>query len=67
MDQGYYATSIKVHRLMNEEVLKIWLNLPENTRRSIFLEVSSKTNLPATAIEKDWWVVRTLELILKRK
>ena len=54
MDQGYYATSIKVHRLMNEEVLKIWLNLPENTRRSIFLEVSSKTNLPATAIEKDW-------------
>ncbi len=65
MDQGYYATSIKVHRLMNEEVLKIWLNLPENTRRSIFLEVSSKTNLPATAIEKDWWVVRTLELIFE--
>lgn len=50
---------------MNEDVIKNWLNLPEITRRNIFLEVSARTNLPATAIEKDWWVVRTLELIFE--
>ena len=48
---------------MNETAIKEWLSLPESTKRNIFLEISKKMNLPAAAIEKDWWVVRTIELV----
>lgn len=50
---------------MNEMAIKEYLNLPENTKRNIFIEISKQINLPAAAIEKDWWVVRTLELVFK--
>lgn len=50
---------------MDEAALIEWLKLEDSTRRNIFSEISKKINLPAAAIEKDWWVVRTLDLIFQ--
>lgn len=52
---------------MNQKALNEWLKLPDSTKQSIFSEVSNKTGLPAIAVEKDWWVVKTLEAIFKTK
>jgi hypothetical protein len=48
---------------MNRAVLKEWNQLPADTRRNIFGQTAAAIGLPAAAVEKDWWVVRTLELI----
>ena len=48
---------------MNTESLQAWLQLPIRDKRDIFTEVSAQRNLPPAAIEKDWWVVRTLEVL----
>lgn len=48
---------------MNHEALKIWHKLGRRERQDIFNQVSAETNLSPAAIEKDWWVVRTLELV----
>ena len=48
---------------MNSSALSAWFNLSDNTRKNIFNEISNKTGLPAAAAEKDWWVVRTLDII----
>jgi len=50
---------------MSEEVLKEWMKLTNSTKRNIFLEISKKMGLPEAAIEKDWWVVRTLDLVFQ--
>jgi hypothetical protein len=50
---------------MNKAVIKEWLKLPNQTQQNIFVEISNKTGLPPAAVEKDWWVVRTLELVFK--
>ncbi|MEI7502498.1 MAG: nucleotidyl transferase AbiEii/AbiGii toxin family protein [Paludibacter sp.] len=43
-----------------------WLKLTDRTKRNIFEETAAAIGLPnAAAVEKDWWVVRTLELIFK--
>lgn len=48
---------------MNQDSLKEWLKLPDETKKNIFSEISNKTGLPAVAIEKDWWVVKTLDVV----
>lgn len=50
---------------MNEAAIQEWLKLPAETKLNIFSEVAASKGLPASAVEKDWWVVRTLELIFK--
>ncbi len=40
-----------------------WFNLPENDRKEIINQVSAKTGLLPTAIEKDWWVMIALKAI----
>jgi hypothetical protein len=50
---------------MNTDILKTWHRLKETDKREIFNEVSAKINLPPSAVEKDWWVVRTLELVFE--
>lgn len=50
---------------MNQQSMKEWLKLPDRTKRNIFSEISTKTGLPAIAVEKDWWVVKTLEVVFK--
>lgn len=50
---------------MNKETLQEWFKLTEQNKQNIFLEISKKMKLPPAAIEKDWWVTRTLELVFK--
>jgi hypothetical protein len=42
-----------------------WLNLPESTKRNAFIQIAEQTGLSAFAVEKDWWVSRTLEIIFQ--
>lgn len=52
--------------MINESSLKEWLALPDSTRLNIFNETTQFIGLPSpAAIEKDWWVVRTLELVFQ--
>jgi hypothetical protein len=49
---------------MNKEALQEWFKLTEQNKRNIFEETAKKIGLPvAAAVEKDWWVVKTLELV----
>jgi len=48
---------------MNKQAIQKWLKLTEQNKQNIFREVSIGINLPSAAIEKDWWVVRTMELV----
>lgn len=48
---------------MNSKAISRWLQLSTTDKQAIFNEVSAQINLPSAAIEKDWWVVRTLELV----
>lgn len=48
---------------MNKQAIQEWLKLTEQNKQNIFREVAIGINLPLAAIEKDWWVVRTLALV----
>lgn len=48
---------------MKHEILTEWLNLTDQTRRNIYAETSAAIGLPDAAVEKDWWVVHTLDLV----
>jgi predicted nucleotidyltransferase component of viral defense system len=48
---------------MNAKAINQWLQLSTADKKAIFNEVAAEINLPNAAIEKDWWVVRTLELV----
>jgi predicted nucleotidyltransferase component of viral defense system len=40
-------------------------NIPITAKKEILQEVSEKTNLPAYAVEKDWWVVQALTILFE--
>ncbi|MCA0427888.1 MAG: nucleotidyl transferase AbiEii/AbiGii toxin family protein [Bacteroidetes bacterium] len=48
---------------MNKTSIQAWKQLPETTRLNLFEETGMELGIPAMAVEKDWWVVRTLELV----
>jgi hypothetical protein len=48
---------------MNNRALIEWLKLTEQNKRNIFAETARQKALPVVAIEKDWWVVHTLNAI----
>ncbi|CAN5182897.1 nucleotidyl transferase AbiEii/AbiGii toxin family protein [soil metagenome] len=48
---------------MNAGLVEIWNKFSAAEKREIFTEAAAVRGLPSAAIEKDWWVVRTLELI----
>lgn len=50
---------------MTKESLKAWFALTEANKRNIYGVVSEKKKLPPAAIEKDWWVVRTLQMVFQ--
>jgi len=50
---------------MNKVAIQEWLKLTDDNRKNIFFEVAKKMNLPPAAVEKDWWVVRVLELVFQ--
>ncbi|MFN5093438.1 MAG: nucleotidyl transferase AbiEii/AbiGii toxin family protein [Bacteroidota bacterium] len=57
MDSKNNATSNKKIRMDN------WHNLPDSTKINTFRQLSLETGMSPFAIEKDWWVSRTLEVI----
>lgn len=50
---------------MNNDIAKIWAGIKTADKQAIFKEAADKMGLPPAAIEKDWWVVRTLELVFQ--
>ena len=50
---------------MNRVALQEWFKLTDENRRNIFSEIARKMNLPPAAIEKDWWVVRVLDIVFQ--
>lgn len=63
MDKNNYAKSTQQKFKMKESVTETWSKISPSNRQAIFKEVADKMGLPAAAIEKDWWVVKTLELV----
>ncbi|MFO7971510.1 MAG: nucleotidyl transferase AbiEii/AbiGii toxin family protein [Desulfobacterales bacterium] len=45
------------------KALKEWLALPGETKKNIFIEVGNKSGFPPFSVEKDWWVVKTLDVL----
>lgn len=50
---------------MNKDIANIWTQIADDEKRKLFREIAFELNLPPVAIEKDWWVVRTLELVYR--
>jgi hypothetical protein len=42
-----------------------WLNIPNRTKSNAYLEIAEETGMSAFAVEKDWWVSLTLEIIFQ--
>src|SRR5690606_12585905 len=42
---------------------RAFYNIPRKDRLAIYQNVESQTGIPDFAVEKDWWVVRTLKII----
>lgn len=42
-------------------------NIPTNAKQRIYTDAGEKINLPAFAVEKDWWVVQTLTILFEMK
>ncbi len=42
-----------------------WYNTSDTDKKIGYNQVWEKTNLPAYAVEKDWWVVRTLAILFE--
>lgn len=51
---------------MTTEQMKEWFKLTDDNRRNIFEDIARRKSLPeVAAVEKDWWVVRTLQIIFQ--
>jgi hypothetical protein len=42
-----------------------WLNIPDSTKKNAYEQIAENTGMSAFAVEKDWWVSRTLEIIFQ--
>lgn len=42
-----------------------WLHIPTETQINAYNQVAEHIGIPPSVAEKDWWVVRTLEIIFK--
>ena len=40
-------------------------NISDEAKKRIYADVGERTNLPAYAVEKDWWVVQALTILFK--
>lgn len=59
MDKNYHAKSTSKLENMN------WQKLPEKTKLNTLQQISEATGLSPFAVEKDWWVSRTLDIIFQ--
>jgi len=42
-----------------------WYNISEEEKRIAYNQIGESANLPAFAVEKDWWVVQTLAILFE--
>ena len=42
-----------------------WFNIPDSTKRNAYEQIAEQTGVSAFAVEKDWWVSRTLQIIFQ--
>ena len=42
-----------------------WYNVSEEEKKIAYNQIGESANLPAFAVEKDWWVVSTLGIIFE--
>lgn len=42
-----------------------WLNVPDRTKRNAYIQIAEQMGMSAFAVEKDWWVSRTLDIIFQ--
>lgn len=42
-----------------------WLTIPDTTKRNAYIQIAEQMGMSAFAIEKDWWVSRTLDIIFQ--
>lgn len=42
-----------------------WYSVPDADKQVAYNQIWEKTNLPAFAVEKDWWVVQTLTILFE--
>ncbi|GAF03757.1 hypothetical protein [Saccharicrinis fermentans] len=42
-----------------------WHSVPDADKQVAHNQIWEKTNLPAFAVEKDWWVVQTLSILFE--
>lgn len=42
-----------------------WLSIPDETKINAYQQIAEKVGIPASVAEKDWWVVRTLQIIFE--
>lgn len=42
-----------------------WLAIADDTKRNAYIQIAEKSGMSAFAVEKDWWVVQTLSVILE--
>lgn len=42
-----------------------WLNIPDSTKKNAYIQIAEQTGMSAFAVEKDWWVSRTLEIVFQ--
>jgi hypothetical protein len=46
-------------------MIKEWFSLSEDRRKEIFNQTSQRAGLPASSIEKDWWVTMVLKTVFE--
>lgn len=42
-----------------------WIAIPESTKKNAYIQIAEQMGMSAFAVEKDWWVSRTLEIIFQ--
>jgi hypothetical protein len=42
-----------------------WLNISDSTKQNAYIQIAEQTGMSAYAVEKDWWVSRTLQIIFQ--
>ena len=42
-----------------------WFIIPDTTKKNAYEQIAEETGMSAFAVEKDWWVSRTLDIIFK--
>ena len=50
---------------MTEETIIAWNSLSTEDQKDIFQEAATITGLPTAAVEKDWWVSLTLQMLFE--